>query len=107
MQPQVQAPVLPEKPRESPEKAEYLLQIHSFQDSDTAEQTAKELRALNLSSFVVHHAVPGGTGWFGVYVGPFSDLETAQRVDSEIRVATGATPILRERIARANNLPPQ
>jgi general secretion pathway protein A len=104
------APALSTVPRPAPEsrtKREYVLQVHTFPDADTAEQSAKELKALNLPSFVVHRAADGDSGWYGVYVGPFSELDAAQRADSEIRAATGAIPILRERIARERNAPPQ
>jgi general secretion pathway protein A len=102
-----EAPALPQPSPESRRKPEYLLQVHSFQDLDTAERTANELKALSLPSFVVHRVIDGDTGWYGVYVGPFSDIETVQRVDSEIRAATGATPVLRERIAQGKNTPLQ
>jgi general secretion pathway protein A len=112
-QPWVQPPA-PEPPAPSrpPPKAQgttsqYLLQVHSLKDRDIAYQSVEELRALNLPSFLEYQSVGGDEGWYVVYTGPFSDLETAQRANSEIRAATGASPILRERFVRQENAPPQ
>jgi len=107
---QPSAPAHSSVPRPAPEsgaKREYLLQVYTFPDADTAGQSAKELKALDLPSFVVHRAAAGDSGWYGVYVGPFSELDAVQRVDAEIRAATGAAPILRERIARGGKAAPQ
>ncbi len=97
----------PAPPPKSTATAEYLLQVHSFHERDVADQALEELRALNQSAYVEYRAVEGGRGWYGVFVGPFRDLATAQRVDSEIRAATGAVPVLRQRAGRRENIPPQ
>ena len=108
-QPQFGAPSQPDPapPPKSAAAAEYLLQVHSFHERDVADQTLEELRALNLSAFLEYQAVEGGRGWYGVFVGPFRDLATVQSVDSEIRAATGASPVLRQRAGRRENIPPQ
>ena len=97
----------PAPPAKGAAAAEYLLQVHSFHERDIADQTLEELKALNLSAFIEYQAVEGGRGWYGVFVGPFRDLETVQRVDSQIRAATGAAPVLRQRSGRKENIPPQ
>ena len=79
---------------------EYFLQVYSFRAGETAEEAARQLRGLNLPAFVIHHAVGGEDGWFGVYAGPFADPEAARRADSDIRAATGVSPVMRERVAR-------
>ena len=108
-QPQFVEPSQPDPapPPKSAAAAGYLLQVHSFHERDIADQTLEELRALNLSAFVEYQAVEGGRGWYVVFVGPFRDLATVQRVDSEIRAATGASPVLRQRAGRRENIPPQ
>jgi general secretion pathway protein A len=97
-------------PKPSPAKppeVEYFLQVHSFRNGDAAEQTARELKALNLPCFVEHHSVEGDIGWYGVYVGPFAGIEAARLADSEVRAATRVSPVLRERSTRARNVPRQ
>ncbi len=94
--PEAPAPALP--PPQSQETAEYVLQIHSFRDIDSADGAANQLKALNLPSFVEFHKEDNG--WYGVYVGPFRDLEIARRTESELRAVRGVSPVLYERSAR-------
>ena len=90
------APALPQPQQAS----EYVLQIHSFRGADAADAAATQLNALNLPAFVQFHPGKEDDGWYGVYVGPFRDLETARRTESEVRAATGVSPVLHERAAR-------
>jgi general secretion pathway protein A len=92
----------PEAPARTAEPAaqkapRYYLQVFSFRTADAAGRAAKELEARNFRSLVVHHAGASDGGWHGVYVGPFNDSEEAQRAAAELRAATGASPVLRER----------
>ncbi len=80
--------------------AEYLLQVYSFRTSAKAEEGARELKGLNFPSFVVHHPGLDDEGWYVVYLGPFGDSEAARRTGTELQAATGAAPVLRERVPR-------
>ncbi len=80
--------------------AEYVLQTYSFRTSNKAEEGARQLKELNFPSFVVHHAGEDDDGWYVVYVGPFDDAEAARRTGSDLQAATGAAPVLRERVLR-------
>ncbi len=79
---------------------EYFLQVYSFRNAASAEETMKQMKGLNLPCFIEYRAVEGDNGWYGVYVGPFDDLGKAQRADLDVRAATGTSPVLRERVAR-------
>lgn len=105
--PQQQGPAVVSEPEpKRPASVEYFLQVHSFRNNEEAVENAKELKEMNLSSFVQHHAVEGDSGWYAVYVGPFEDAETARHVDSQIRMAIGASPVLRERPRKDRDVVP-
>jgi general secretion pathway protein A len=96
---------VPEAPVRAPEAearkaSRYYLQVYSFRTADAAGKAAKELEALNFPSLVIHHPGEAGGGWHGVYVGPFEDSQEAQRAAAELHAATGAPPVLRERVVK-------
>jgi general secretion pathway protein A len=82
-----------------PGRVEYALQVYSFRTSYKAEESAGELRGMRFPSFVVHQPGEADDGWYVVYVGPFGDADTARRKGSDLQAATGAMPVLRERVA--------
>ena len=83
------------------EPTEYFLQVHSFRNSEVAEETMKQLKELNLPCFMEYQAGVGNNGWYVVYVGPFDKLEKARQADLDVRAAIAASPILRERVVGA------
>ena len=60
---------------------------------------------MDLPAFVQHNAGDEGGGWYGVYVGPFEDMAKARQTDLALRAATGASPVLRERVSKETRMP--
>ncbi len=87
----------PTPPIEAKKKIDpqYYLQVYSFRTDSQAKAALAELQNAGYPSLSRLSTKGAGAGWFGVYVGPFEDLDSARQNVSRLRRRTRVSPVLR------------
>jgi D-alanyl-D-alanine carboxypeptidase (penicillin-binding protein 5/6) len=67
----------------------YVLQIASFRERDRADQLASQIREKGFDPFIEQTVLTGGESSYGVRIGPYADLVSAQEVAQEILAKSG------------------
>ncbi len=75
-------------------KIRYTIQVSSHQDRDSAEQDVKRLKQDGFAAFVVASEVSGKGKWFRVRVGSFTNKESAEKLQKDIRAKLGSETIV-------------